>query len=272
MPATFSRVKTWGAEFLTYSDLNAEFDNILTNLTPAGVDDCSANDTAAQATSNPYPGSSLSKATSLQEEIRQLRYQIQQITGKTYWYQPPDASIATVYSTLIPSGVVLPYAGSTAPTGYLLCYGQAVSRTTYANLFAAIGTTYGSGDGSTTFNLPDLRGRFPLGKDNMGGSAAGRVTAANASTLGGASGEENKDISHTHTYTDVVAHQHSIVNRVSSSQPNQDGFVVGVNAPSGGDTLATGTTGSASGTTQSGGSTTQDIMPPYLTLNYIIKH
>lgn len=74
------------------------------------------------------------------------------------------------------TGTVLPFAGSAAPDGWILCYGQAVSRTAYANLFAVIGTTFGTGDGSTTFNLPDLRGRIAAGKDNMGGSAAGRLT------------------------------------------------------------------------------------------------
>jgi microcystin-dependent protein len=77
-----------------------------------------------------------------------------------------------------PVGVILPYAGADAPTGFLLCYGQAVSRTTYADLFAAIGSTYGAGDGSTTFGLPDLRGRVVIGRDDMGGTAANRVTDA----------------------------------------------------------------------------------------------
>lgn len=75
-----------------------------------------------------------------------------------------------------PAGTLVPFAAATAPTGWLLCYGQAVSRATYAALFAVVGTTYGTGDGSTTFNLPDMRGRVPGGKDDMGGTAAGRLT------------------------------------------------------------------------------------------------
>jgi microcystin-dependent protein len=71
------------------------------------------------------------------------------------------------------TGEVVPFAGTTAPAGSLLCYGQTVSRTTYAGLFAVIGTTYGGGDGSTTFSLPDLRGRVVAGKSDMGGSDAG---------------------------------------------------------------------------------------------------
>ncbi len=97
MGATFSRVKNWtSGETLTASDLNSEFNNILNNLDPSGIDDESANDAAAQATSDPYPGSSLSKATSLQEEIQQLRYLIAQITGETYWYIDPDINLTTI--------------------------------------------------------------------------------------------------------------------------------------------------------------------------------
>ena len=62
-----------------------------------------------------------------------------------------------------PAGIVMPFAGTTAPQGYLLCDGSAVSRSTYSNLFTAIGTTYGAGDGSTTFNVPDLSGRVVIG-------------------------------------------------------------------------------------------------------------
>jgi microcystin-dependent protein len=71
-------------------------------------------------------------------------------------------------------GQVCFFAMTTAPTGFLACDGSAVSRTTYANLFAAIGTLYGAGDGSTTFNLPDLRGEFIRGWDNGRGVDSGR--------------------------------------------------------------------------------------------------
>ncbi len=88
---------------------------------------------------------------------------------------------------LLAPGIVLPFAGSVEPTGWLLCFGQAVSRTTYAALFNAIGTTYGAGDGSTTFNVPDLRGRVPAGKDNMGGTAGNRLNATMNGTTTNAS-------------------------------------------------------------------------------------
>lgn len=95
----------------------------------------------------------------------------------------------------IPAGSTIPYAGSSAPSGWLFCFGQAVSRTTYATLFAAISTVYGSGDGTTTFNLPDMRGRVAAGKDDMGGTAANRVTNAGSgitgTSLGSAGGAQN---------------------------------------------------------------------------------
>lgn len=90
------------------------------------------------------------------------------------------------------AGIIQMFAGTTPPTGWLLCDGSAVSRTTYATLFAAIGTTWGNGDGSTTFNLPDLRGRAPIG--------AGTGSGLTARTLGGTLGSENIQ-AHTHSFT-----------------------------------------------------------------------
>jgi len=79
----------------------------------------------------------------------------------------------------IPVGGMMPFLSVTAPnSSFVLPYGQAISRATYATLFALVGTTFGGGDGSTTFNVPDLRGRAVFGLDTMGGAAAGRVTAA----------------------------------------------------------------------------------------------
>lgn len=88
-------------------------------------------------------------------------------------------NVATVGQSS-PIGSVVDFAGTVAPAGWMLCYGQALNRTTYAKLFAVIGTTFGAGDGSTTFNLPDLRGFVVAGKDDMGGNAVGRLSAAGA--------------------------------------------------------------------------------------------
>jgi microcystin-dependent protein len=100
----------------------------------------------------------------------------------------------------LPAGMITAYAGSTAPSGWLLCQGQAVSRTTYADLFTALGTAYGSGDGSTTFNLPDLQRRVPLGA----GAAVGATDA-----LGDSDGiaAASRTITHKHQ---TVGHHHGM--------------------------------------------------------------
>ena len=110
-----------------------------------------------------------------------------------------------------PPGVILPFAGATAPDGFLLCYGQAVSRDTYSDLFAAIGTTYGAGDGSTTFNLPDLRGRVAAGKDDMGGTAANRITNGGSGIVGTTLGANGGAETHTLTTAQIPNHSHTIL-------------------------------------------------------------
>jgi microcystin-dependent protein len=96
----------------------------------------------------------------------------------------------------IPVGGLMPYLGSSAPnSSFVLPYGQAISRTTYATLFALTGTAFGTGDGVTTFNVPDMRGRVPYGLDNMGGSASGRMTSLSGgidgTTIGANGGSQN---------------------------------------------------------------------------------
>lgn len=172
-----------------------------------------------------------------------------------------------VLITLVPAGTVASFAGSSEPSGWLFCAGQAVSRTTYATLFAIIGTTYGTGDGSTTFNIPDLRGRFPLGKDDMGGTSANRVTATQADNLGQGTGAEN----HTLTTAQMPAHTHGVGRSRHVPPPytglSWSGLQVNVAADAGnaGDTGVNYLTDSVG----SGGA--HNNMPPYITLNYIIK-
>lgn len=95
-----------------------------------------------------------------------------------------------------PIGTILNYAPSTLPTGYLWANGQAISRSTYSALFAAIGTTFGVGDGVSTFNLPDFRGRICIGTNPMGGSTDGTLAAR---VLGTKYGAESVTVAHTHT-------------------------------------------------------------------------
>ena len=87
-------------------------------------------------------------------------------------------------SSLVPAGVILAFGGATAPTGWLLCEGALVSRTTYADLYAAILNAHGSGDGTTTFALPDYRGRFIRGRANSSANDPNRATRTAANTGG----------------------------------------------------------------------------------------
>ena len=99
----------------------------------------------------------------------------------------------------VPAGSVFTFATSTVPSGYLECNGAAVSRSTYASLFSSISTTWGTGDGSSTFNLPDLRGQFVRGWDNSAGVDSGRSFASSQT-------DQNKQ--HTHSVTDT-GHVHA---------------------------------------------------------------
>lgn len=189
-------------------------------------------------------------------------------------FSPVNTSVPPQF--FVTTGIIVPYGGSSAPTGWLMCYGQAVSRTTYANLFTVIGTTYGAGDGSTTFNLPDIRGRMVIGPDNMGGGTAGRVAAATAA--GYTAGAETVNIAHTHTTGD---HTLTIAEMPAHTHTTTSGTAQGVGGGGGsGPVYAAGTASSSagSGTAHNHGSTgsslsaTQAIMNPYLTINWIIRY
>ena len=121
-----------------------------------------------------------------------------------FWVQVQPTEVATAVPVGVPVGVINPYAGSAAPSGWLLCYGQAVSRTTYAALFAVLSTTYNIGSVAVTdFCLPDLRGRAVAGVDNMGGVDATRLSTAN--TLGTTTGTETVTL----TTAQIPAHAHA---------------------------------------------------------------
>jgi microcystin-dependent protein len=114
------------------------------------------------------------------------------VTSSTMW---TDLATASGTTAVLPSGLVMPFAGTTTPDGWLACDGSAVSRTTYSLLFTAIGTTYGDGDGSSTFNVPDLRGRLPVGQYPDG--------KTEVATLGGNEGltdtnADKRNIAHIH--------------------------------------------------------------------------
>ena len=161
---------------------------------------------------------------------------------------------------IMPSGVVMPYAGSSAPTGFLLCDGSAISRSTYSDLFSAISTTYGTGDGSSTFNVPDLRGRVVAGQDDMGGSSANRLTdqtgGLNGDTLGDTGGSET----HTLSTAQMPSHTHTVAaqQQVGGDSTNRGG---------------SGQLGAAATITSSstGGDSAHNNVQPTIILNYIIR-
>lgn len=191
----------------------------------------------------------------------------------------------------LPPGVVMPYAGATEPAGWLLCAGQAVSRTTYGALFAAIGTTYGTGNGSTTFNLPDLRGRVVAGRDNMGGTAASRLTSttitSGAETLGNVGGGQTHLLTGAESGTSAHGHtassgQDSPDHTHNSQYPNLNVSVSagsGYNATNTWEIQKTTTGASARHThsitvnnaTAANASSAHNNVQPTMIMNYIIK-
>jgi microcystin-dependent protein len=155
----------------------------------------------------------------------------------------------------VPTGSVFPTALSAAPDGYLLCDGSAVSRTTYAALFAAIGTTYGTGDGSTTFNVPDLIGRVVAGVDAL----ATRLPSAGtpAATSGAAT--------HTLTVAELPAHDHGISADQVSNTPTTGGANRLTN-------LANALTGNHDRVSDvTGGDDPHNNVQPTMALHYLIK-
>jgi microcystin-dependent protein len=174
-------------------------------------------------------------------------------------------------------GEVVDYTGTSAPSLWLFPFGQAISRSTYAALFAVCGTTYGAGDGSTTFNVPDIRGRVTAGKDNMGGVAAGRMTAANVdgTILGNTGGSENVTLttaqmpSHSHSLTDP-GHTHSFTpsTPLSTNSPGAFAFAAGASGTLTSPSIASATTGITMATAGSG--TAHGNLQPVIVLNKII--
>lgn len=177
-------------------------------------------------------------------------------------------SIATNPSSVMPSGSILIFGGTAAPSGFLMCDGSAVSRTTFADLFGIIGTAYGAGDGSTTFNLPDMTSKFPRGGSPGTGGGADTHThtsAAHSHTLSDPNSYAKIITTGTHVYNT----RSSLGNRQTSGEFDYS--------------VSTATTGSVSvsvGGTQLGGATDSTApgntgsasnVPAYTNVNYIIK-
>ena len=167
---------------------------------------------------------------------------------------------------LVPVGAMLPFGGTTEPANWLFARGQAVSRTTYATLFAAIGTAFGAGDGSTTFNVPDLRGRVPVGRDNMGGTPANRLTQAvsgvDATTVGAAGGDQR-----------LHQHNHGVTDPGHAHTGGAAGDVVvnhGINEIASSTSSSTGSATTGITIQNAGGGASQNVQPVVVS-NWIIR-
>ena len=166
-----------------------------------------------------------------------------------------------------PAGIIQMYAGSTAPTNWLLCDGSAVSRTTYSDLFSAIGTNYGVGNGSTTFNLPNLTNRMPIGKGTGSFGTLNNTGGAETFTL---------------ATTNLPAHQHYIGNNsylasgLGDDVPMVSGdriMYLGADTNSNTDRyrmVGAAPSANAGLTSATGSGTAFNKMSPYIVVNFII--
>lgn len=151
------------------------------------------------------------------------------------------------FNYCVPTGGIVEFAGSTAPNGWLICDGSAVSRETYADLFTLISTTYGTGDGSTTFNLPDYRGRVGVGKSSD----------TEFDTLGETGGEKT----HTLTVNEMPAHNHDFRYTFKAASGTSEWVGNNVNYNEIGNVIG-----------NKGGDQPHNNLQPYIVTNYIIKY
>lgn len=193
------------------------------------------------------------------------------LTGLTPGTSSGDSvSYEQISGFLPPTGAIIAYGSASAPTGWLTCDGSAVSRTTYSGLFSVISTTFGVGDGSSTFNLPDLSRRVLMGK---GGSASSTIS----NTVGSTGGEETHTLltaempSHTHTITDTG---HSHESTATGIATFGQGSSRSVGTFGGATTALTDkTSNNATGISlaNTGSGTAHNVIQPSIVVNYIIK-
>lgn len=166
---------------------------------------------------------------------------------------PGTLTVGGLAGGVVPPGVVSMYGAATAPTGYLLCDGAPVSRTTYANLFAVIGTSYGSGDGSSTFNVPSMTAKFPM----QGAPGATGGASSHTHPLSGNGAAE--------IYMDATPSPNVFMRRVSTASWTdnlKNGFASAATSDSTAESLGAALTGATDSTS---------TLPPYLSFAFIIK-
>jgi microcystin-dependent protein len=198
------------------------------------------------------PNGATEPVSILDDAVRQI---------KAYLKDPLVGPKALI-DALLPVGYINMFAGSAAPSGYLICDGSAVSRSTYANLFALLGTTYGAGNGTTTFNIPDFRGRVPVGV------GTGDATTATSWSLAQKKGNEDVSL----VLNQLPSHSHLTVKSGATVTPN-----VNATDPSS-EYMAGGHLNSGSGTADSspsssvGNASPVGLIQPSIGINFIIKY
>jgi microcystin-dependent protein len=170
----------------------------------------------------------------------------------------------------IPTATIVPWTDSSVPSGFLDCNGAAVSRSTYADLFAVVGTTYGAGDGSSTFNVPNLEDNVTVGKSNN--KSVGSTGGANTVSVTASGNVSGSTANASLSTPQLASHSHSQGGNSGPQGRAPSGFSFRFFVPSN-----TGSAGSGGGHSHNmsanfaGSATNPSVLQPYLTLNYIIK-
>jgi microcystin-dependent protein len=263
---------------LTASIYNSDHVNHITNQNPSMTGALADSVGEYQTNSDPGGVGSESLPPNLAGELERLRFTVKRIVGGPQWYSAPPISLTQLS---LPVGGLLMWPTENIPAGTLLCNGQAVSRTTWPLLFAAYGTRYGPGDGSTTFNLPNYKDYFIRGHDASGTDAGSRTdrgdgtVGANVGTKQAGATKEHVhgvgtlatalDGAHTHGFTYDFEGNTTITGGGGRAQTI---------AQSGLDSLVTTQSGGAhthtlTGSTATTGESANETRPKNITVNFI---
>ena len=263
MPGNYTITDRSDNENIDRQKYLADHQQHVDNLEPPKIDDYSGSVPQMQTVTDPGEVGSESRPTSLAGELERLRFAIKEMKGTAQWYE----SVAVSLRGLLEPGDIKPTYRTTASPGWLMCDGAAVSRTTFAALFAVLGTTHGAGDGANTFNVPDHRGRSPIG------AGIGPGLSINY-PVGARFGEEF----HTLTGTEMPNHNPPVFD---PGHAHNAGKNQGILTPGGGvDLLAatgpvagwdTGASGTGISLGAAGGNGAHNTVHPVIACNWMIK-